>query len=77
MLGVVVGGIFFNHLGGYNAPKSFFYCVVTAFGAVIVAMPVPFISMKWVVYTLTWFLLFLGAMVLPTATGILLNAVPE
>jgi len=77
MLGVVLGGIFFNHLGGYNAPKSFFYCVVIAFGASFFAMPVPFVSEKWIVYVLTWCLLFAGAMVLPTATGILLNSVPE
>jgi len=45
--------------------------------SICVAVPVPFLSNKIAVYLLTWFLLFFGAFILPTITGMMLNSVPE
>ena len=42
-----------------------------------VAVPVPFLYHKWTVYILLWLLLFFGAFMLPTLTGMMLNAVSE
>jgi MFS family permease len=75
--GVIIGGITFSHLGGYNAPRSFTYACFHLFMGVFVAAPIPFADNKWVVYVLVWFLLFVGAFVLPTLTGIMLNSIPQ
>jgi MFS family permease len=76
-LGVTVGGIVFQWLGGYNAPKSILLVNIIAFFAIISALPVPFLSHKDTVYFLLWALLFFGASMLPTITGMMLNAVKE
>jgi hypothetical protein len=40
-------------------------------------MPVPFLYSKLGVYICLWLVLFCGAFVLPTITGIMLNSVAE
>ena len=41
------------------------------------ALPIPFLYHKWTVYILLWWLLFFGAFMLPTITGMMLNSVHE
>lgn len=76
-LGVAIGGFSFHSMGGYNAPRSLLLLVVVAIICVGVAVPVPFLSEKWVIYGLLWALLFFGAFMLPTLTGMMLNSVTE
>ena len=74
--GVVVGGIIFSNIGGYNSPKAFGLCVLLGFFAAICALPVPFLHEKMFIYIFVWLLFFFGASILPTMTGIMLNSVP-
>lgn len=73
--GVIVGGVIFGSLGGYNSPKAFCLCVILGACASIFALPVPFIEHKFFVYMCLWFVFFFGASILPTMTGIMLNSV--
>ena len=73
--GVIVGGIIFSNIGGYNSPKAFGLCVLLGFFAVISALPVPFLHEKMFIYLFIWMLFFFGASILPTMTGIMLNSV--
>jgi len=45
--------------------------------ALIFAAPIPFSDIKWLTYACVWLLLFVGASILPTLTGIMLNSVEE
>ena len=47
------------------------------FMAVLVSLPIPFLQNKYFVYFFIWWLLFFGAFILPTMTGIMLNSVKE
>jgi hypothetical protein len=73
MVGVLTGGAFFSWLGGYNNPKSFTWCLIVGSSALLFAAPIPFSNIKWLTYICVWFLLYVGAFILPTMTGIMLN----
>jgi len=77
MLGILSGGAFFSSLGGYNNPRSFLWCLIIGSLALVFAAPIPFSDIKWLTYCCVWLLLFVGASILPTLTGIMLNAVEE
>lgn len=76
-IGVAAGGISFHYLGGYTAPKSLLLLTVVALVSIAMALPIPFLAHKWTVYILLWWLLFCGAFMLPTITGMMLNSVHE
>jgi MFS family permease len=75
--GVIIGGVFFSNMGGYNSPRSFKYCCLILFVGIFLAIPIPLTESKWLVYSCVWILLFIGAFVLPTLTGIMLNSISE
>lgn len=77
MLGVITGGFVFSSVGGYNSRKAFPLVLLIGFLAMGVSLPAPFASQKYVYYVLMWFLLYFGAMLVPTLTGIMLNSVTE
>jgi len=74
-MGVILGGIFFSSLGGYNSPKSFKAILMLSAIGCFFSVPCPFISVKLTLYALIWLTLFVGAFILPTITGIMLNSV--
>jgi MFS family permease len=76
-MGVVVNGFIITSMGGYNNPKSFTLCVVVASLGMFTALPIPFLTSKYLTYSLIWLLLFNGAFLVPTLTGIMLNSVEE
>lgn len=77
MLGVITGGFVFSSVGGYNSPKAFPLVLFIGFLAMCVSLPAPFVSQKYVYYVMMWCLLYFGAMLVPTLTGIMLNSVTE
>ena len=72
-----MGGICFSAVGGYNTKKAIHLVCLICFLALCVSTPVPFLSTKYPIYCLIWLLLFFGAFILPTVTGMMLNSVPE
>ena len=73
--GVIIGGIIFGSIGGYNSPKAFGLCCLLGFFACLSSLPIPFLTEKMFVYIFLWFVFFFGASILPTMTGIMLNSV--
>lgn len=76
-MGIITGGIIFASIGGYNSPKSFPLMIFIGVLAGFVSLPAPFIESKHGVYFMMWLLLYFGAFMLPTMTGIMLNSVTE
>lgn len=75
--GIVVNGFVITRMGGYNSPKSFTICLAVACLGMLIALPIPFLTQKILCYILIWLLLFSGAFLVPTLTGIMLNSVEE
>lgn len=76
-MGVILGGIGFSAIGGYNSPKSFRCLLYLALIGLFFALPIPFSSVKLTVYSLIFAVFFIGALMLPTLTGVMLNSVDE
>lgn len=76
-MGVILGGICFSSIGGYNSPKSFRALLLLSMIGGLFALPTPFSSVKLSLYSLIWTTLFIGAFMLPTMTGVMLNSVDE
>jgi len=74
-LGVAIGGLIFSALGGYNNPRAWLLVLIIGLVAVGVAVPLAFVSTRWIAYILLWFILFFGSFILPTMTGMMLNSV--
>jgi MFS family permease len=43
----------------------------------MIAMPLGYVYNPWFFYPLLWSVLFFGACIMPTATGIIVNSVPR
>lgn len=76
-MGVIIGGICFSSVGGYNSPKSFLGLLIASLVGLIFTLPIPFTSVKVSLYAQVWISLFVGAFMLPTMTGTMLNSVEE
>ena len=74
-IGVSLGGLIFSNLGGYNNPRAWLLVLVVGILAVCVAVPLAFVSTRWIAYVLLWGILFFGSFILPTMTGMMLNSV--
>lgn len=74
-MGVILGGVGFSAIGGYNSPRSFRCLVILSIIGTLFALPIPFSTVKLTVYTIIWLTLFVGALMLPTLTGVMLNSV--
>lgn len=45
--------------------------------AIIVSLPTPFMTNRYLTFIMMWFLLFLGAFMLPSMTGMMLNSIKD
>ncbi|CAI2361636.1 unnamed protein product [Moneuplotes crassus] len=78
--GVIVGSHFSDYIGGYkgeNLLKSIKLCALFGFFAFLFAFPIGFMDTLWTLIPLLWLLLFTGAMLTPTCTGIIVSSVPR
>jgi len=73
--GVVIGGIIFNCIGGYNSPKAYALACLLGFLACISCLPIPFCSSKYLVYLLLWCVFFFGATIIAPLVGFMLSSV--
>jgi len=80
-LGVVFGGFAVDLLGGYRGPKqrvrSLEMCCIFAVLGCAFASPITFLSEIIPVVLLLWLVLFFGASILPSCSGILVSVVPH
>ena len=75
--GVIVGGIVTTAFGGYNTKKSFKLLRVIGALAVVCALIIPLLDDFTAVGSLIWLLLFLGAFILPSLTGVMISSVGQ
>ena len=78
--GVSVGSYFSDYIGGYkgeNLLKAIKLWAFFGFFAFLFAFPIGFMNTLWTVIPLLWLLLFTGAMLTPTWTGIIVSSVPR
>ena len=74
-MGIILGGFVFSSIGGYSSPKSFLWVLLISVIGSFTGLPTPLVDDKYKIYTLIWLTLFIGAFILPTMTGIMLNSV--
>ena len=75
LMGIILGGFVFSSLGGYSSPKSFLWVLIISVFGSFTGLPTPLVDDKYKIYVLIWLTLFIGAFLLPTMTGIMLNSV--
>ena len=80
-LGVVFGGWFVDHMGGYKGKEGQARTAKILFTfallAVANAMPAAFVPHIAAVGIFVWFVLFFGGAIMPAATGLVISAVPD
>ena len=76
-LGVLLGGIFIQYLGGYTNKKSLDACFKISIIAAICGIFLPFIDIVILFVIFMWLLLFFGGSITPGLTGIMIASIPE
>lgn len=74
-LGVLGGGILTHRVGGYENRNALNLWLVMGIMAMLWALPIPFVRSFWPFIILMWGLLFFGAGVMPTMTGVMISSV--
>ena len=75
--GIILGGILSNKLGGYDTEKAIYIPLITSFLVCILANIIPLTSNLYVFIPLFWTYLFLGSVLLPVVSGIILVSVDK
>ena len=76
--GAVFSGYLSSWIGGYESKNAIPTCLVLAALAFSVAAPSPYVDDFVLVITLLWLFLFIGGILVPLMTGIMLASVePE
>lgn len=80
LVGVSVGSYLSDANGGYkgkNVLTAIKLCAAFGTMAFIFAFPIGFLGSLYYILPLLWCLLFSGATLIPTATGVVVNSVPK
>lgn len=76
--GAIVSGLIINGFGGFYAPIALPFCVMIGVFGITSACLVPLTSDLTMTIAYLWILLFIGAIVLPIITGVMLTKIkPE
>jgi MFS family permease len=78
LCGVFIGGYASDKLGGYkgnNLVSAVKLCLVFSISALLIAMPTGYVNNPILFLPLLWTLIFFGACIIPTATGIIVDSV--
>lgn len=77
VLGVLLGGLFIQYLGGYTDKRALKACFLIAILAAASGILLPFVSFVPLFVILMWLLLFFGGSMTPGLTGIMLSSIPD
>lgn len=76
--GAIASGFIGNCLGGFQSRKLIMFVTLVSFVTACLGIPIPFIPNNTIVFFLIWVLFFMGGIVVPMQTGIMLSLVdPE
>jgi MFS family permease len=75
-LGIIIGGLITLKTGGYEAKHSILICLIFAVCAAGFSIPVPWMNNIYTFTIFLWLVLFFGAAILPSLTGIMISSLP-
>lgn len=76
-LGVILGGLILDKLGGYTGKHAVDFILVSGLMSSISGIPVPFLdSFPGCIFCL-WFQMFFGGAIMPAVTGVMISSVPK
>ena len=75
--GIILGGILSGKVGGYDSEKAIYIPLVTSFFVCIIANIVPLTTNLFIFVPFFWIYLFLGSVLLPVTSGIILVSVDK
>jgi hypothetical protein len=64
-------------MGGQDSPRALPFCAVVGIIAAFVGAPFPFVNDAYMATGIIWFVLFIGGIILPLLTGVMLNQMQE
>ena len=76
-LGVLIGGIVIQYLGGYTTGKALDACCKLTFFAFICACLLPIFNIPIIFVVLMWLLLFFESSVTPGLTGLMISSIQD
>jgi MFS family permease len=76
-LGLVIGGLIVDRLGGYSRKSSVIFCLISSLFCIIPAIFIPFVDSLINYVCLLWLLLFFGAALIPPTQGIIIACLPK
>ncbi|KAF0693544.1 Aste57867_15502 [Aphanomyces stellatus] len=81
LLGVFFGGKLVDYFGGYAGPrqeaKALKICMVMGLLGFAASIPISFLSNTYAIAALLWVMLFCGASLLPSCSGIVISVAPQ
>ena len=75
--GIILGGILSGKVGGYDTEKAIYIPLVTSFFVCIIANIAPLTTNLFIFIPFFWIYLFLGSVLLPVTSGIILVSVDK
>jgi len=75
-LGVFLGGVVINKVGGYNDPRALKITILVMFIGVLFGGPAPMFDSYIIFGICQWGQFFCGGFAIPVVTVIMLNTVP-
>lgn len=76
IIGILLGGLISQKLGGYGTLKSLYLCLLNSFLCGIIGILLIFITHYIAFAILIWTFLFLGSMINPIINGSILSSLP-
>ena len=75
--GLLLGGFIVDKIGGYSKKGALIFCLIISFMSLLPGIPLPLVDSPILYALLLWFLLFFGASILPTMTGLAIACLPK
>lgn len=76
-LGVLVGGLIINLMGGYETKHSIIFCLICSILSTLSSIPVPLVKSLLYFTIGLWLVLFFGGAILAPLTGINITSLPK
>ena len=76
-LGLIVGGLIVDKIGGYRKKGALIVCLIFSFLSDLPAIPLILVDSLYKYAVLLWIYLFLGSTLIPTFQGIIIACLPK
>ena len=77
ILGVIIGGLIINRLGGYTSPTAIKVVLIYGLLAGGFGLPFPLVNSFYLAVSFLWLMLFFGGCLIPCVMGIMISSVPK